>query len=127
VAKPIVVFAAKPKSCNANAMLKHISLISMLVGLAVVQGCVVHRDSNLPTREATDCPDSFVAEGQSGAATEGAFSPMLDPRDGTELLLVRSDRGWGDYAVPAGRYGVRKGELLRLSAPGGQVIGIVPK
>jgi hypothetical protein len=47
---------------------------------------------------------------------------------------VRStDRGgspakyWGDYAVnPAGRYGVRENQLLRVDCRTGQAIGIVP-
>lgn len=52
---------------------------------------------------------------------------MIDPRDGTELRLVRSQAGRGDYAVPTGRYDVAAGELLRLDCRTGEAIGIVER
>jgi hypothetical protein len=55
----------------------------------------------------------------------GCLSPMLDPRDGTRLVLVRSLTSTGDYEVPGERYGVRGGELLRLECNTGQAVGIV--
>jgi hypothetical protein len=53
---------------------------------------------------------------------------MLDPADNAKVLLVRAVANRrGDYEVPAGRYGVRTGELLRLDCVTGGVIGIVPQ
>ncbi len=33
--------------------------------------------------------------------------------------------GRGDYSVPEGKYGVQKGELLRINCRTGEVLGIV--
>lgn len=52
-------------------------------------------------------------------------SPLVDPNDGTRLILARSDGGRGDYRVPRGRYGVGAGDLLRINCKTGAVIGIV--
>ena len=57
----------------------------------------------------------------------GARSPMVDPRDGTKLILERSEQGYGDYAVPAGKYGVAANELLRLNTSTGSALGIVKR
>ncbi len=54
-----------------------------------------------------------------------SLNPMSDPRDGTKVILVRSTPEYGDYQVPHGRYGVAKGELLRLEPGTGRVLGIV--
>jgi hypothetical protein len=50
---------------------------------------------------------------------------MIDPRDGTKIVLEQSSDGRGFYRVPAGRYGVRPGELLVVECGTGRVIGIV--
>jgi hypothetical protein len=52
---------------------------------------------------------------------------MVDPRDETQIILVRSTPEWGDYQVPPGRYGVKTGELLRLEPATGRVFGIVKR
>lgn len=80
---------------------------------------------------ATDVPEYFLVGTHAGPAVSepepgsGCRNPMVDPRDGTRLLLVRSAEGRGDYEVPAGRYGVGKQELLRLECETGRVLGIV--
>src|ERR1041385_6002100 len=90
------------------------ALLGILCGLAT-SGCQVHRYGALPLRAFSDCPDHFVSrDAPASPPSDSSRSPMVDPRDGTQIELVRSDRGWGDYQVPAGRYGVQKGELLRL-------------
>lgn len=86
---------------------------------------------NAPARDAADVPPQFVF-GTAAAApadAEGVCrTPMTDPRDGTAVRLVRSQGGQvGDYAVPAGRYGVGAGELLRLECGTGRVVGVVPR
>lgn len=52
---------------------------------------------------------------------------MADPRDGTQILLVRSTEHWADYQVPPGRYGVGGGEVLRLEPATGRVLGVVKR
>jgi len=90
-----------------------------------------------PARSAEDTPTRFMVGTipPGGALTEATpatacRNPMVDPRDATQLRLVQSQPGenghMGDYAVPDGRYGVRRGELLRLDCGTGAPIGIVP-
>jgi hypothetical protein len=83
--------------------------------------------------KASGTPDHFkvgawdlptAKEPKSG---EGCRNPMVDPRDGTRLSLIRSAGGHGDYEVPAGRYGVGEGQLLRLECATGNVIGVVAR
>jgi hypothetical protein len=50
---------------------------------------------------------------------------MRDPRDGTELRMLRSHATRADYEVAPGRYGVGEHELLRLDCNTGQPLGIV--
>jgi hypothetical protein len=80
-------------------------------------------------RPAEDTPVQFVTEEDSALVEDSCRSPLIDPRDQTRLRLVRSGavgaRHQGDYAVPAGRYGVRTGELLRIDCGSGQALGIV--
>ena len=75
-------------------------------------------------RAAIDAPEHFKA----ATAFDGScVSPLIDPRDGTEITFIRSTAGMADYQVPAGKYGVKKGELLRANCQNGEVIGIVKK
>ncbi len=83
-------------------------------------------------RPADDVPAGFLVVTPEGLqppdASSGACrNPMEDPRDETRLRLERSAEGLGDYAVPAGRYGVGAGELLRLDCRTGRVVGIVKR
>jgi hypothetical protein len=91
--------------------------------LTIVAACASLRSD--PTddsaRPASDVPGQF--DGTTPAP--GCRSPLTDPRDGTVLRLVRSTEDRGDYDVPAGRYGVLPGELLRVDCANGAVIGIV--
>ena len=56
-------------------------------------------------------------------------SPLIDPRDQTQIRIVRSGGSGGghrgDYEVPAGRYGVGENELLRIECSSGEPLGIV--
>ena len=80
---------------------------------------------------AIDTPTHFLVEGSGGKTQEPApgrcRSPMIDPRDGTRILLERSSEGRGYYRVPKARYGVRSGELLLIECETGRVIGIVKR
>jgi hypothetical protein len=81
-------------------------------------------------------PDRLIRESAappSGVATNDAsptcYSPMFDPRDNSALMLVASGSVdgvlEGDYAIPAGRYGVRDGALLRIDCRTGRVLALV--
>lgn len=82
-----------------------------------------------PVRPAQDAPVQFDTE--DGSLPEsGCRSPLIDPRDQSRIRLVRSGSTGtthrGDYEVPAGKYGVATGELLRIDCGTGQAIGVVP-
>lgn len=85
-----------------------------------------------PERSVVDAPDHFVIGEHGGPAVSEPSgsgecrSPMVDPRDGTRIQLVRSSGGVGDYEVPTGRYGVGKGEVLRLDCGSGRALGVAP-
>lgn len=100
--------------------------------LVLLAGCATTDfGADSATRAATDVPPHFLVGTPDGDSTteptpgEGCRNPMVDPRDGTRLQLVRSAEARGDYAVPAGRYGVGEGELLRLECGTGRVVGVV--
>lgn len=117
---------------------RHIALRSLLVatfGLQLV-GCFSSIDRTVSAtapRPAFDTPDHFEIErrDRAGSAEPSedttCWSPMVDPRDGTRLRLVRSSAGEGDYEVAEPRYGVGPGEALRLDCRTGRVIGIVSR
>ncbi len=82
-------------------------------------------------RDAIDVPTHFLVLSSGGTAVEpvpgSCKSPLLDPRDQTRIILVRSAEGRGYYRVPPGRYGVGSGELLLVECGTGRVMGIVKK
>jgi hypothetical protein len=88
---------------------------------------------HLAVRPATDVPARFepydaalrLAPGDTIAGA-GCVSPMVDPRDGTRVRFINAT-WYGDYVVPAGRYGAREGEVLRLECNTGRVLGLVPR
>jgi len=100
---------------------------SVLLPLLLL-GCGLGRTETFPTtaaaRPAEDAPASFTPADTGGDACR---TPLRDPRDGAEIVLVRSANGVGDYAVPDGRYGVTARELLRLECGTARVLGIVPR
>ena len=82
-------------------------------------------------RQGIDLPDHFLIATQSGRvepSSDGTcHNPMVDPRDGTSLTLMRSAEGRGDYEVPESRYGAGPNELLRLECATGRPLGIVKR
>ena len=105
--------------------------------LGLLAGCAIGAASTWPIdapprRQAVDVPAAFSISPAEAVAppreTRGACrNPMYDPRDGTRLVLEAALEGRvGDYSVPAGRYGVRERELLRLDCGTGRPIGVVP-
>ncbi|TMQ58821.1 MAG: hypothetical protein E6K76_06775 [Candidatus Eisenbacteria bacterium] len=98
--------------------------VAALITLSLVGGCAsgIHPAIDAPTHFLVRAPDGRAVEPTPG---DECKNPMIDPRDGAPLILVRSAGGRGDYQVPVARYGVRKGELLRLECGTGNVVGIV--
>lgn len=79
-------------------------------------------------RPAQDTPARFITS-DGVVPEESCRVTMLDPRDQTSLRLARSAQYGmsyrGDYEVPDGRYGVQRGELLRIDCGTGEPIGVV--
>jgi hypothetical protein len=80
--------------------------------------------TDVPARFDPVLPINRLAPSDTLVGT-GCLSPMTDPRDGTRIIMQRADNGVADYSVPAGRYGVRPGYLLRLECNTGKVVGVV--
>jgi hypothetical protein len=85
------------------------------------------------TRASTDAPARFLSEDMPLSAApadtipgSGCRSPLVDPRDGTRVRMLNSQRTVADYEVPAGRYGVARGEGPRIECNTGIVVGVVP-
>ena len=111
-------------------------LISALVALA---GCASSRGSmaGLVAADAKNLPDHFmiavtgIAQMEEPKAGEGCRNPMVDPRNGTALNLMRSKNGTGDYQVLGQQYeldstyGVDSRHLLRIDCATGKALGIV--
>jgi hypothetical protein len=113
------------------------STLAVLLIAAPISACVhtsamsAEARDRLPIRRATRVPARFEPRNPALRLTpgdtiagSGCVSPMVDPRDGTEVRFVFST-SYGDYEVPAGRYGTGAGELLRLDCNTGRVIGLV--
>lgn len=106
-------------------------LLLVLLGLTVTTcaGRATHGVAHEKIRPGLDLPHHFLISTETGAvepANDGnCHGPLVDPRDGTKLTMVRSANGMGDYSAPEGRYGIGDKELLRVECATGIVIGIV--
>jgi hypothetical protein len=108
-----------------------ISFPAAALAALLIAGC----SSTVPTgrkeqmRDAIDVPTHFLVLTPSGAAVEpvpgSCKNPLIDPRDQTRIILVRSAEGRGYYRVPQGRYGVGSRELLLVECGTGRAMGIV--
>jgi hypothetical protein len=105
--------------------------------LGATSGCASSSKSQAPPNATpaglVQVPDHFLVGEIDGTATrepkpgEGCHNRMVDPKDGTKLTLVRSSNGMGDYEALEGRYGVGKGQLLRLDCANGRPMGVVKR
>ena len=109
-----------------------LAALGFMVAAWLLAGCASSHHAwsrNLPIQPAMDVPTHFLVQAHGGKTEEPApgscRNPMIDPRDATRIVLVRSSEGRGYYRVPAGRYGVHPGELLLLECGTGRVIGVV--
>jgi hypothetical protein len=112
---------------------------SALVALVALAGCASSRSSMAGpvVAEAKNLPDHFMvavtglAQREEPKPGEGCRNPMVDPRNGTALNLMRSKNGTGDYQVLGQQYeldsiyGVDSRHLLRIDCATGKALGIV--
>ena len=108
--------------------------VLLAVAAAAILGCSStyhHHSAGQAIQPAMDVPTHFLVSGKHGTTEEPApgqcRNPMIDPRDGTRIVLERSAEGRGYYRVPPGRYGVRPGEVLLIECETGRVIGVVKR
>lgn len=90
-------------------------------------GCSGSRTGDVMVRTAEDLPARFETPAGTSWGGNSCKNPIVDPVDGTELILVQSSAGLGDYSVENGKYGVGRGEFLRINCTTGEVIGIVKR
>ncbi len=106
--------------------------------LVALAGCESTRGSiDSPiVAQAKNLPDHFMVAVTGLAQTEEPSgercrNPMVDPRNGTSLNLMRSKKGVGDYQVLGkeyeldSSYGVDPRHLLRIDCTTGKALGIV--
>ena len=104
-----------------------------LLAVLLVAGCSSTHPSGGKElmRDAIDVPTHFLVLTPRGTAVEpvpgSCKNPLIDPRDQTKIVLVRSSEDRGYYRVPPGRYGVGGGELLLVECGTGRVMGIVKR
>lgn len=79
---------------------------------------------SVPARFVPQDATKLVASGDT-LAGDGCLSPLKDPAKGTQLILIRSESGVGDYLAPSGSYGIPDGKLLRIDCNTGTVLGLV--
>lgn len=105
--------------------------IAILILAFFAYGCGVtqqNRSEGSVLRAAIDTPEYFETKSGMAATGNSCISPMIDPNDGTEIIMVTAfGNGIGDYAVTTGKYGVNEGELLRINCSTGEVLGIVKR
>jgi hypothetical protein len=107
--------------------------------LFALSGCASSSGSTAKpiVAQANDLPDHFMvavsglAQKEEPRPGEGCRNPMVDPRNGRTLNLVRSKDGVGDYSVLGSQYelesayGVDPRHLLRIDCGTGKALGIV--
>lgn len=108
-----------------NKILSALALMALTVLFAC--GSTSQTYSMKPVvRAAVDAPERFEAPEGRTLGGNTCMSPLTDARDGTKILMQYSfTEGVADYQVPTGKYGVEKGELLRVNCATGEVVGIV--
>lgn len=100
-------------------LLLSLSIFSCGTSVPAIKGDII--------RQAQNTPDAFIAPQGMVVEAKTCKSPMIDPRTGLEINLIRSQGGVGDYKVPDGQYGLKNKELLRLYCETGKIAGVVKK
>lgn len=114
---------------------ERISMLFAVVAFVAVPACSVGGSGSMaatPTPAPVTAPTRFVpldaAKRIAPADTlagDGCLSPLADPAKGTQIILVRSENGIGDYLAPSGSYGIPDGKVLRIECNTGHVLGLV--
>ena len=111
-------------------MAKPIQNLTIILFSIAAFGCASTTNSgsqSIIIREAENTPEAFVPREGVSFDENSCKSPMIDPRDSTEIIMVSASNGQGTYSAPQGKYGLKKGEFLRLNCSSGKVIGVVKK
>ncbi|TBW29291.1 hypothetical protein [Gramella sp. KN1008] len=107
--------------------MKKVFIAALMVILLAAFGCSSQSFATKSMRTADDAPEFFTTKPGMEFSETGCRSPLMDPNDGSEIIMVESGRGIGDYRVRSGKYGMRDNELLRIDCQTGKVLGIVKK
>lgn len=106
----------------------------LAIALILIAACASASSGGMDApilRQATDTPVRFRLDPSVGEQTgdtipgTGCRSPLIDPRSGVRITMVRSTMPYADYAVPDGRYEVGPDELLRVHCRTGETAGVV--
>lgn len=76
-------------------------------------------------RQGEDLPVNFHPPEGFAFEENSCKSPLIDPRDGTQIMMIRSTGSMGEYDPPEGKYGLKRNELLRINCQTGEVYGVV--
>lgn len=107
-------------------MVKRVLYKSFIGVMLCLSACSSLQPGEGDVRTAEDTLEQFNAPAGMAWGANACLNPIIDPADGTELILVQStSEGLGDYRVQGGKYGINKGELLRINCRTGGVVGIV--
>ena len=131
--------SASVRLMRKTSLVNAAGALGAAVAMVAFAGCASGRSSMAGpvVAEAKNLPDHFmvaatgIASSEEPKPGEGCRNPMVDPRDGTLLHLVRSKDGKGDYQVLdrdlelKTAYGVDSQHLLRLDCATGKALGIV--
>lgn len=108
--------------------MKKVRILFLKAGIIfLVLGCSGSRTGDPIIRTAEDLPAKFDTPAGTSWGGNSCRNPIVDPVDGSELVLVKSHAGLGDYSPEIGKYGVGRDELLRINCATGEVIGVVKR
>lgn len=124
---------------RSTSLVKVTGFLAAASAVVALAGCASSRGSmeGPVVAEAKNLPDHFmvavtgIAQKEEPKSGEGCRNPMVDPRNGAPLNLVRSNNGTGDYQVLGleyqleSTYGVDSRHLLRIDCATGKALGIV--
>ncbi|MEW5833850.1 MAG: hypothetical protein AB1832_02190 [Pseudomonadota bacterium] len=97
----------------------------LLAGCASFPPVVSHPARDTPAR--FDVLDPTTGGARANDPAPICESPLVDPRNGITLTLIRSTDGHGDYLPARPGYGLAGNELLRIDCTSGTPMGAVPR
>ena len=107
-------------------MKNHLLRVIIVFSILMLTSCSATQNPyTTDMRPAENVPEQFLPVTGVVLDATSCKSPLIDPRDGTELTMVGSQNGLGLYRVSELKYGLRKGEVLKINCADGRVQGIV--